>query len=101
MIEGERSYHYNIRLAFENEFNILGVISATEEFKLLVKPKSAVLSDKENEIYISNMGTLASFLITNGYMGEGALDWATREILKALSADDQTPTNIVELTGFR
>lgn len=101
LLDGERSYHYNIKLKHEDEYNLVGSVSANGEFKILIKPESAELSNENKEKYLISLKAFAQFLIEHDYNGMGIIDWTTTEILKALGCNKHLPKNIKELSNLK
>jgi len=84
LIHGERRYHYNMRLAREDAYTLVGCVDVKGVFTIMVKPESQELSDVQRARYRAVFRAFAGLLLDGGYAGPGLLDEATRELLKEL-----------------
>jgi hypothetical protein len=84
LINGERSYHYNLRLEKEDAFTLIGDVNAQGVFTILFKPESRAAVSQHATEYIGRFRSLAAFLKTTGYTGAGRLDEVTQDILRTL-----------------
>lgn len=100
LIEGERAYHYALRLEREDAFALIGAVSANGVFTILVKPRHPNLSLEEKAEYIERFQRFAGFMLDAGYTGEGLLDEVTRQLLGSLGLSAQ-PATLKELRTRR
>ena len=84
LIQGERSYHYNMHLKKEDSFTLLGDVDAQGVFTILFNPESRAQIQTDAEKYIELFRRFAAFLVDNGYTGNGRLDEVTQRLLKNL-----------------
>jgi hypothetical protein len=84
LINGERSYHYNMLLEQENQFTLIGSVDAQGAFTILFKPESRESVERSAAVYIGVFRQFAKFLGDTGYTGRGALDEVTQRVLKQL-----------------
>jgi hypothetical protein len=98
MINGERSYHYNLHLKKEDAFTLLGDVNAEGIFTILFKPESREQIEANSKRYVELFRRFAAFLIESGYTGEGVLDEVTQGVLKSLGLSP-APKTLVELAG--
>ncbi len=87
LIQGERRYHFNMHLAHEDAYTLIGSVNAQGEFTILFKPESPELSPGQCARYREVIGTFAAFLLDGGYTGEGLLDEVTQALLGAVGFD--------------
>ncbi|MCF7849933.1 MAG: hypothetical protein K9M45_13860 [Kiritimatiellales bacterium] len=84
LINGERSYHYNMQMEGEDAFTLIGAINAQGIFTILFKAESRELSVKQIARYVDTFRRFAAFMRNAGYAGEGRLDEVTQAVLKRL-----------------
>ena len=96
LINGERSYHYNMPLENEDAFTLTGSINAQGVFTILIKPESLDLSPEQKEKYLNLYTKFGAFLISAGYKGEGILDSVTQCILQTIESSP-IPKTLAEL----
>jgi hypothetical protein len=84
LIGDTRSYHYNLHLAQENAFTLIGDVNAQGVFTILFRPESREAATQHASKYIGSFRKLAAFLNDAGYAGEGRLDEVTQSVLKSL-----------------
>jgi len=82
LINGERRYHFNMRLAQEDAYTLIGCVDAQGVFTILVKPESRVLSGEQCARYREVFRAFAGLLLACGYTGQGLLDEVTQAVLK-------------------
>ncbi len=83
LINGERSYHYNMHLKKEDAFTLLGDVNAEGIFSLLFKPDHPGQFRAESSRFVGVCHRFAGFLIENGYAGKGMLNEVTQGLLEA------------------
>ncbi len=87
LIQGERRYHFNMHLAHEDAYTLIGSVNAQGEFTILFRPESRELSADQCARYRQVIGTVAELLLGGGYAGEGLLDEVTQSLLGAVGFD--------------
>ena len=98
LIHGERRYHYNMRLAREDAYTLIGCVDARGVFTIMVKPESRELSDAQRAQYRDVLRAFAGLLLDCGYAGPGLLDEVTRELLRELG-HSPVPDRMAGLQG--
>ena len=84
LINGERSYHYNMSLEQEDAYTLIGYVNARGVFTILFRAESPELSVRQIEMHSETFRRFAGFLLEAGYAGEGLLDEVTQTVLKKL-----------------
>ena len=84
LINGERSFHYNMHLGKEDAFTLIGDINAQGIFTILFKPESREAASQHAADYLERFRKFAAFLTDTGYTGEGRLDEVTQQVLESL-----------------
>ena len=84
LINGKRSYHYNMHLDKEDAFTLIGDVNARGVFTILFKSESRAAVAQHAVEYIARFRRFAAFLRDAGYPGDGLLDEVTQNILKDL-----------------
>ena len=96
LINGERSWHYNMHLEKEDAFTLIGDVNAQGVFTILFKPESREQVAAQAEEYIERFRQFAAFLIEGGYTGNGVLDEVTQGVLESLGLSP-FPKTLAEL----
>lgn len=84
LIQGERRYHFNMHLAHEDAYTLIGSVNAQGEFTILFKPESRDLSAEQCARYREVFAAFAGLLLDGGYVGDGLLDEVTQSVLGAV-----------------
>lgn len=100
MINGQRNYHFNMHLAKEDAFTLIGDVNAQGVFNILFKPESREQIAAQAGEFIAVFRRFAAFLRDSGYRGDGPLDEVTRGVLKSLGLRPP-PSSLAELDGAR
>jgi len=82
LIDGQRSYHFNMHLQHEDAFTLIGDVSAAGVFNLLFKPESREFADQNAAACLATLRRFADFLLSAGYRGAGELDEVTQGVLE-------------------
>ncbi len=96
LINGERSWHYNMHLEKEDAFTLIGDVNAQGVFTILFKPESREQVAAQAGEYIVLFRRFAAFLIEGGYTGNGVLDEVTQGVLESLGLSP-FPKTLAEL----
>jgi len=96
LINGERSYHYNMRLQKEDAFTLIGAVTAEGVFNILFKPENYAAVVEHAAEYIQVFRRFAAFLLAAGYIGEGRLNEVARSVLAELGLNP-APETLAEL----
>lgn len=84
LIQGERCYHFNMNLAHEDSYTLIGSVNAKGAFTILFRPESRELNAGQCARYRQVIGAVAGLLLGGGYTGEGLLDEVTQSLLEAV-----------------
>jgi len=96
VINGNRTYHYDMQLEVETEFTLVGSVNANGIITLFFNPKQAPLSDHAVMEYGLAYTRLSQLLKDAGYTGEGILDWSTQKLLEESGIRKPPPTSILD-----
>ncbi len=97
LINGGRSWHYNMRLEQENALTFLGDVNAQGVFTILFKPDSMEQLAAQTDEYLRRFRSFARFFADAGYRGKGELDEVTQGVLLQLGLNPP-PQTLAELT---
>ncbi len=84
LINGERRYHFNMRIAGEDAYTLIGNVDAQGVFTILFHPKSREIPADQRTRYLDTYRAFARLLSECGYRGAGELDTVTQGLLKRL-----------------
>jgi hypothetical protein len=98
LINGARSHHYEQQLEKEDAFTLLGTVSAGGVFTILVKPANAEQIMTHAFGFIEVYRRFATFLLEQGYVGEGVLDEVTQGVLQDFGLS-HPPSTLSELAN--
>lgn len=87
LIQGERCYHFNMNLAHEDSYTLIGAVNAKGEFTILFRPESRELNAGQCARYRQVIAAVAELLLGGGYVGEGLLDEVTQSLLRTVGFD--------------
>ncbi|NQT59460.1 MAG: hypothetical protein HQ557_10820 [Bacteroidetes bacterium] len=92
---GERGYHYDIHLPVENEFTLIGGITAQRELTILFKCTD--VNDEKRVEYRRAYRVLAR--VINQCSGNDAvtLDWITVKLIEEQQVFSKIPENLVDI----
>lgn len=94
VMDGVRSYHYNMRMQEENDCTLTGAVNANGIFTIFFSPRSGGLSEDLLAGLRLAYGRMARLLMDNGYPGEGKLDWATLNLLEETGICRTPPSSL-------
>jgi hypothetical protein len=92
IIDGERSYHYNLHPKYEDAYTLIGGVNAQGVFNILFKMDSHAKLPEKAHIYLDLYCRLADFFIKANYSGAGRLDDVTRHVLEEMGVDNPPKT---------
>jgi hypothetical protein len=87
LIQGERRYHFNMHLAHQDAYTLIGAVNAMGEFSILFKPECRDLQPDQCARYREVFGAFAELLLDGGYCGTGILDEVTQSLLGEVGFD--------------
>jgi len=93
LLEGERTFHYDLILPESIRWILSGCINSTGEIQLLFKPESRPLTSEALKGYRKLYSSLASFFLNGGYQGEGVFDMVTQLLIQDAGLFEPTPDN--------
>lgn len=96
--DGERGYHYHIRLKYEDAFTLIGNITTQRELSIIFKNPAIVEGDKPAYRRVYHM--LAHMLLLASPDLPLTLDWITTHLLEQKQIFPSVPHTMMELTGF-
>jgi len=96
LINGGRSWHYNMRLEQENALTLVGDVNAQGVFTILFKPENMEQVAAQSAEYILRFRRFARFFADAGYHGKGELDEVTQGVLLQLGLNPP-PRTLAEL----
>ncbi len=97
--EGERGYHYDIHLKGENEFSLIGSLTAQRELTILFK--CLEMTDEKRAVYRKNYRAIARLFDLCSGSNEIQLDWITTKLMEDQLIYRQTPSTLKEIINFR
>jgi len=100
LIQGARSYHYNMLPGLDDAFMLIGSVDAQGGFLILVKPPDEGFLNGHADQYAAVFRAFAIFLEEAGYSGAGHLDEITQGVLRKLGMAPP-PQTLRELARFR
>jgi hypothetical protein len=93
--EGERGYHYNIHLQVENEFTLIGGITAKRELTLLFICTD--VDDEKRVEYRRGYRALARIIDQCAGNNSVTLDWSTIDHIEELQVFSKIPENLADI----
>ena len=96
--DGERGYHYNIRLKHEDVFTLIGNITPQRELSIIYK--NPALNELDKTAYRRIYQKLAQLLLIASPERPLTLDWITTHLLEQKQIFPSVPQTLMELTGF-
>ncbi|MBN2653227.1 MAG: hypothetical protein JXR63_12680 [Spirochaetales bacterium] len=97
IVDGERGYHYNLKLRGDDWGSIIGTINANGEIQLIVKPPILPLTEDVLALYKVQFREFSNFFLKNGYSGEGKLTEITTNLLIQADLTDREVHLLSEL----
>jgi hypothetical protein len=97
ILNGARTYHYDMKLAEETAYTLIGAVNANGVFTLFFQPGPAGLGEDARGEYLKAYSRLAALLFDNGYDGEARLDWSTRRLLEESEVARPAPESLAAL----
>jgi len=101
IVDGLRTYHYNIKLPVNHEIVFSGCFNTDKSITLVpVMDRSLFQQGFKGDLQVkilSSYHELASFLIENGLPQNTSLDFATQHILKELHLSKKSPQTLLDL----
>ncbi len=98
-IDGERTYHYDSQLPGEDEFTLIGSVTANGTFEILFKPLSMQLKPEDIQKYADTYVMFARFLLEGGYSGQGRLTPVTVSLLREAGFFNPVPEDLAGLAS--
>lgn len=99
VINGERTYHYDMKLAVETESTLIGAVNTHGIFTLFFQPAAPVISEADRLEIGAAFRRLARLITNGGYFGCGRLDWGTRKLLDETGIFKPAPESLLDLLG--
>lgn len=93
--EGERGYHYNIHLPVENEFTLIGGITAQRELTILFICTD--VDDEKRVEYRRAYRVLARIIDQCAGYNTVTLDWATVDHIEEQQLFNKIPKNLADI----